>query len=635
MTGPFLRIGRLERRQWTGGTEAIAFEPGVNLLVGPPNTGKTKWLRTLDHLLGDPDPIESSFEDHLIEKYDSASVELFIGQERLFVERRWKEAGSKTKIFVDDTGMSPREFQHLLLEKLRIPLLHFPKGSPLSGQTWPELSWRMLLRHVYRQQRFWSGLADQQPEGELHACLMQFLGLAERVFTDSYGRLIQLRLQVETLKARREQYNLTLNALGQEVLSDPNLRVAVTPLSVRQAEQRLDVELSELREKRQAAITRGRDKVLPASSMGRVGELSRERASLIVQREEGVRRLKATEERLEEMSRYARDLHDELQRLERADAAGAVLADLKITHCPACDQPIVPAQETDHHCHLCHRTLPDEPVLEGLGATRLRFESERLKGEAKEAETLIDVLKREVYRLRDGQKLIDERLRMVENELSPAREAVSALVSEELSALDMAMGELNERQRQIARLKGALDLGQQLSNQIQQLEREIKPLQDAVEESAQAADFGYAEEQLAGGINAYLSSINNLKAQTWRHSEVDVNLSRSSFSIKVGARRWSAALGGTDALYLLMAYHFGLLSLSDKPNCHYPGLSIIDLPGDFLGESVEDKENFIVQPFIDLLDAKEFHGAQVIITGASFLGLDAPRRVQLNEVFVG
>src|SRR5690242_7243385 len=179
MTGTFLSIGRIERRLSNGNTEAIAFQPGVNLLVGRPNTGKTKWLRMLDYLLGDTDSFEAGFEDQIVEKYDSASVELFVAGERIFVERRWKEAGAKTKVFVDGEGVAARDFQAVLLKALGIPLLHFPKGNPMSGQTWPELSWRMLLRHIYPQQRFWSGLADQQPDAEQHACLLQFLGLAE------------------------------------------------------------------------------------------------------------------------------------------------------------------------------------------------------------------------------------------------------------------------------------------------------------------------------------------------------------------------------------------------------------------------------------------------------------------------
>ena len=411
--------------------------------------------------------------------------------------------------------------------------------------------------------------------------------------------------------------------------------MAVTFGSVRHAEERITADLNELRNRRHALIAEGRDRALPAASMGRVGDLSRERASLIAAREESSRLAKATAERQEDMTRYRGELADEIERLARAEAAGTVLADLRITHCPACDQPVVPPHGDDTHCQLCHRTLPDEPLLEGLGATRLRFESDRLKGELKEAETLVDVLEREALRLRKEQSKANERLRMVENELTPAREAVSALVSEELSAIDMAMGELNERQRQVARLKSALELGEQLTVQIGELEREIVPLQESVDKTVRATDFGRAEERLADGMNTYLNEIRRFKPQAWRHSQVDVNLSRSGFSVKVGARRWSAALGGTDTLYFLMSYHFGLLALSDKADCHYPGLSIIDLPGDFLGESVEDKENFIVQPFIDLLTTETFKGAQVIITGASFLGLEGACRVPLHEVFVG
>ena len=204
MNRPHLSIGPLKRRLSTGQTEVISFKPGVNLLVGRPNTGKTKWLQTLDFLLGDPgkNPFEGAEEEGLAEKYDVAGAELNIGEERISIERRWREPGAKTKVFVDDEEKTAKEFQQLLMQKLNIPLLKFPKGNPMSGQTWYELSFRMLLRHIYRQQRFWSGIADQQPEGEQHACLLQFLGIAERLFTDEYGKLVSLKMEAERLKTR-------------------------------------------------------------------------------------------------------------------------------------------------------------------------------------------------------------------------------------------------------------------------------------------------------------------------------------------------------------------------------------------------------------------------------------------------
>ncbi len=74
MSRPYLRIGRLARELSNGKTEDVHFEPGANLLVGRPNTGKTKWLQTLDYMLGDPgeNPFEAAVEDGLADKYRAA-----------------------------------------------------------------------------------------------------------------------------------------------------------------------------------------------------------------------------------------------------------------------------------------------------------------------------------------------------------------------------------------------------------------------------------------------------------------------------------------------------------------------------------------------------------------------------------
>ena len=147
-------------------------------------------------------------------------------------------------------------------------------------------------------------------------------------------------------------------------------------------------------------------------------------------------------------------------------------------------------------------------------------------------------------------------------------------------------------------------------------------------------DFRAAESMLSNGMNEYLTAIEHMRPGAWRHNPVTVELSRYNFNIRVGTKRWDAALGGTDSLFFLMAYQYGLLTLSAQPECHYPGISIIDLPGEFAGEAVEDKENFIVQPFIDLLASNQLAGAQTIITGAAFKDLQNVRHRVLHEVYV-
>lgn len=622
MSAPFLSIRGLERRLATGNVEHLTFEPGVNVFVGRPNTGKTKWLQTLDFLLGDTgaNPYEQSDEEGLAEKYEAASATIGIGDETFRIERRWREAGAKGKVFIDGGGMLAKDFQHWLMEKLGIPLVNFPKGNPTSGQTWPELSFRTLLRHIFRQQRFWSGLVDQQTDNEQHASLLLFLGLAERIYSDDYGKLVDLKLKSMRLRARRDQYSETLNDLAVDLLDSEDATLGVNETTVTAALKRLQDEVERLQTRKLEVLTNASDASLPVSDRSRIAELGHARASALEEATEARQKRLGAEDRLAEVRRYHADLAAEIERMGRVADASELLADLKVTHCPACDQEIIPYQKPDH-CFVCHQHLPEEPEIAGLGEVRLQFEQDRLNAELIEADELIAILERDIGKQTRAYRDADETLRTIEVELAPARRAVAAVAQADVSAIDVALGKAAERQRQMGRVAAALELGESLTKQIQTLEDEIKPLQEKVDEANRSIDFNAAAQKLEMGMNAYLAALNVQRPDTWKHSMVEVDISKSSTSFRVGRKRWRGALGGTDSLYFLMAYQYGLLSLSPVANMHYPGLAIIDVPGEFSGEEVKDSENFIVQPFIDLLAQDAFDGVQLIITGASFAGL--------------
>lgn len=143
--------------------EELTFEPGVNLIVGPRNSGKSKWLQTIDQLLGDDIEANERSTDDILLKYDSAGLSFSIGEEGFAVERRWKQAGLYSKVSVNGDMLSLKEYRDLLMERLEIPIVHYPQGDPYGQRAWPELGWRSLFRHIYRRQRFWNDLADQQP----------------------------------------------------------------------------------------------------------------------------------------------------------------------------------------------------------------------------------------------------------------------------------------------------------------------------------------------------------------------------------------------------------------------------------------------------------------------------------------
>lgn len=561
-------------------------------------------------------------------------MELVIGEETIWAERRWRELGAKTKVFVNGDGMDIYTFQRLLLSKLGIPLLNFPKGNPMSGQTWPELTFRMLLRHMYRQQRFWSGLADQQPEGEQHAVLMQFLGIAEPIFSKDYGELVRLKREVEALKAQRDQHKRMLDSLARELLSESGLTVGASEATLRAADERIKEEIKELQTKRLEVLAAAKEKAVSIDKRSEVERFGEQRAEVLVRLEQLRYKSKGTDDRIRDVRQYIQGIRDEVERLNRAADAGSVLADLKVTHCPACDQTVTAIPSDSEHCFLCHQALTNEPVVEGLGAVRLRFEFDRLVGELKEGEELLNVLERDSKKYVAEIQAALEQLRMLDNQLAPARDSVSALAQDEVSAIDMALGELNERQRHLGRIWNELGREKELTSKVVTAEQQIVPLQARIDELSRALDYGAAAAELENGMNEYLSAINLHRPGIWRHSSVAVDLSRSTCALRVGSRRWQSALGGTDTLYFIMAYHYGLLALSNKPKCNYPGLCIIDVPGEFSGELIEDKENFIVQPFIDLLTRDGYSGAQAIITGASFKGLSNVNRLQQSHVYV-
>lgn len=635
MSAPFLSIHSLERRLAIGNVEHLTFESGVNVFVGRPNTGKTKWLQTLDFLLGDTgaNPYEQSDEEGLVEKYNAASAIICIGDETFRIERRWREAGAKGKVFVDDEGMLAKDFQHWLMEKLRIPLVNFPKGNPMSGQTWPELSFRTLLRHIFRQQRFWSGLVDQQTDNEQHASLLLFLGLAERIYSDDYGKLVDLKLKSMRLRARREQYGETLNDLAVDLLDSEDATLGVNETTVAVALQRLQDEVERLHTRKLEVLTTASDASLPVSDRSRIAELGHARAAALEDVTVARQKHLEVEDRLAEVRRYRADLEAEIERMNRVADASELLADLKVTHCPACDQGIIPYQKPDH-CFVCHQHLPKEPEVAGLGEVRLQFEQDRLNAELLEAGELIAILERDIDKQTKAYRDADEALRTIEVELAPARRAVAAVAQADVSAIDVALGKVAERQRQMGRVAAALELGKSLTKQIQAHEDEIKPLQEKVDEANRSIDFNAAAQKLEEGMNAYLAALNVRRPDTWKHNMVEVDISKSSTSFRVGRKRWRGALGGTDSLYFLMAYQYGLLSLSPVADMHYPGLAIIDVPGEFSGEEVKDSENFIVQPFIDLLAQEAFDGAQLIITGASFAGLQGVHVQKQTHVHV-
>ena len=157
MTSPrTFSVVELVRTPEHGTEDRLCFEPGVNVIVGMPNTGKSKWLQMLNYLLVSEDTPADAFGEDIAAKYTSLKATLTVAGEVLEIERRWGGSDPKNRVYVNGDKSTVKEFLLLLHERLGIPVLHYPQGNPLAPRAWPELGWRSLYRHIYRRQSFWS-----------------------------------------------------------------------------------------------------------------------------------------------------------------------------------------------------------------------------------------------------------------------------------------------------------------------------------------------------------------------------------------------------------------------------------------------------------------------------------------------
>jgi hypothetical protein len=635
-----LNILRLARSRQDGDEEFLEFRPGVNVIVGPPNTGKSKWLRTLDYLFGESDSPEKKLGLRYAQKYVGARAVLSVDGRELILERRWSKGQPRSKTFVNGEALGADEFTDVFLPVLDFPVLRFPTGNPYAPRAWPRLSWRMLFRHLYRHEFSWGDIAAEQQEAEQFACLTLFLGAAERLFPASYGEMVNKQRDAETLRARKDQYVATLEDVTREIVAIQEASVALTDESLNAAASRIREELAVRGREREALL-----QALQQEASGQVQQPEAARhaaftavgerlATLRTSREAAMQRLADGRERRVSLDRHRRLVADELAKLERTRGARTELAELRITHCPNCDQPIT-RPEPPGQCRLClqpHAAHDDDGALV---VQRLDFEVQQLAGEARELEEFVreldDQRDAEMRALRD----VDDEIARLDNQVRPTRAAAAWILPPELGVIDQDCGRLAEQLRQIERVRSALHRREELTKRIDALGEEIRTLDSELRRRRSTVKFAQTSEVLADGMNSYLNSLNSGgTALRWQGGRVGVLMRDRDVRFTLSGRDWQGEVGGTFTFFFLAAYQYSLLGLSATPGAAYPGLAIIDLPPNVSDKRViTSEENYLADPFVRLVDRSDLKGTQLILTGHAYHGLEGAHRVELNEVF--
>jgi hypothetical protein len=625
-----LIVEQIARTKADGNIEKLEFTDGVNAIVGPQNTGKSTWLRMLDFLMADDGTPKGNFDEALVEKYQAISALMRFGTSVVELERTWSGDGTRSQMFLNGDRIRTEDAQTIFLEALNIPALRYPQGNIYaSDRTWPTLGWRSLLRHIYRRQDFWSELVPRQPESEQHACMLQFLGLAEHLFSSDLSLLTDKKKRLAQLETRREHFEELLRKLVPELVdeADADLGKEVTPQSIAEASARIEAEINDLVSERANLVTRVRQQSQPQAT--RLDAILEERTTIQNSRDARRRELASIHGRLSELEQYKGGLDREVARLDRADAAASILEDLKVTHCPACDQSVESRSRTSHNCFLCGQSTDETEATAEAAARRLKFERDQIKAERAEADELLAVARQELRHKTSVVNGLERRLGELEQALRPFQASASAIVPEELALIDQRIGELNARRQTIEAFHSPLEMSEKLGAEIDQLRSGIKDLESRVAKNENRVDFDEAGDRLGEGFNTYLNTIRTRDSSTWTATgEVSVSVSERRTQISVGGRPAKSKLGGTLTIYFLFAYQYALLNLSRYADCHYPGLAILDFYPDIAKESaLGTRLHLVLSPFVELSQDETIEPIQVITTSRGL-----PKRPHINYI---
>ena len=632
MTGtPKLILRTLERSAKGGKSELLEFAPGLNVIVGPPNSGKTKWLGVLDYLLGDRGQPADAFGDDVAEKYISARAEFDVEGSIISIERAWQKHGERQRVLVNGVSTLDTEFSEAWLEILGIPAVNFPQGDPHRELIWRELSWRSLWHQMFRKQTMWTDIADKQPESEQFACLLTFLGQAQHLFAPELGTIAELLDQRKEIESKKQQIVVFLNQSTRDLLGAPasaDFGAGTIDEFVARMADRIR-ELEQMREKAVAtAATSGRSPE-EASSLA---SLSTRAAALATSVGTLDQALEESEKRIFELLDHDSLLSNEVRRLKRSRVAGEILADLRVTNCPACDQPVEERALAPGSCYVCTQAIAAPAAIETAGR-RVDFEVEQIESERAELAELIASLRLQTRGLRDDRNRQAIELRQLTDMVATLSTPNTGVLHAELSAIDIEIGRLQERIVYAERLRQLVDRRDQISRELDEIGTRLSGLEARVAKRRTSLALEASSDVVSDAMADYLRVLNR-GHQRWTQGAVGLELRPRGFSFTVAGSRWQRRLGGSLTLYFLLAYHFALLRLSGQDSRHYPGLAVLDLPATLEdGADVRDKENYILEPFAASMKKGKLRGCQLIAAGSAFENLRDAHRIELTTVW--
>ncbi|MEV7077869.1 hypothetical protein AB0N88_04860 [Streptomyces sp. NPDC093516] len=279
------------------------------------------------------------------------------------------------------------EFSDRILHKLGWPILSIPKGIQATTATeLTPLTFRSVLRHIYRKEDSWTQFADQEQEFLRRAVISYLLGFAPTRYSNHDFELAAAQRQLaQAQAAEREVHDSTDRAVAAicENLQLPTPRSEQQVNSIRTD---LQAELDAVVRQRSQLTREVEQLVAGRCQEGDAGAVSHAYDATLSQKyEQATQNLTSTAENvagLEQVLTAHMQSHNtvraEIARMERLLASVDLFDSLPVHQYPACEQKIdIHRDHPEGTCYVC-----TQPVTEDQRRRRGELEKRSLAAEA-------------------------------------------------------------------------------------------------------------------------------------------------------------------------------------------------------------------------------------------------------------
>ncbi|GGV48095.1 hypothetical protein GCM10010495_77390 [Kitasatospora herbaricolor] len=626
-----LRIEAITLVHASGEMDKYTFNTaGLNIVQGIRNSSKTTTLNAIDYCLGNRSSPADALKAAVADEYTEILADLTINGDPTEI-RRSLEHGRQNKVVVNGNEFPVAEFSGRILRALRWPDLSIPKGIHAASATeLVPLSFRSVLRHIYRNEDSWTKFADKEQEFHRRAVISFLLGFAPaRYNNNDFAVAAAQRNLAQAQAAEREVHDSTDRAIAA-LCENLQLPIARTQQQVDSVRVELRAELDSVHEQRRrltqevellvavgapSGVTPGYDPTLSGQYERATQELA--------QAAETVADL---EQVLAAHIQSQNTVKAEIARMDRLIASVDVFGSLPVRLCPACEQKI--DTHRDHpegSCYVCM-----QPVTDDQRRRRGELEQRSLTAEAEDLEDVVTRTRRDLHQAKADHQGAQSRHHDLAARLNTDRAASLAPFVSTLEEMAARLAQLQQKlmalpvvDEMITRKAASTEAAEAAARRLDQLQRQ----------SEEDPQLGMTPlDRCAVFAERMNEFLDRHRDDVWVTGNVAI--SADDLTFYVGTRPWHQALGAEAMVLFFLAYSRALLFLAQDMggDCPYPGLLMLDNP--FQHGIANEVVHGVLR---DIAEAARQTGAQVISTQAVPVPSPAAsiKQIRMPRTYIG